>query len=151
MENHSQVDTLNELLKGEHMAIHIYDKTKGIQQDSQVTEMLNKFEQDHQRHAEQLTQRIKDLEGTPEARTGFSGVMADIASVINSLRGPEFFLKQIYDGEDKGVHAYEDRIDEIDTLSQNVVRQIMEEDHDHLKWFKSRMEKEKFERNQNIN
>lgn len=147
MENQHQIDTLNELLKGEHMAIHIYDTTKGIQQDNQVSEMLTQFEQDHQRHAEQLTQRIKDLEGTPEAGTGLSGVMANITSVVNSLRGPEHLLEQIYNGEDKGIHAYEDRIDEIDTVSQNVVRQIMNEDHEHLKWFKARMEKEKSERN----
>lgn len=147
MEKQSQIDTLNELLKGEHMAIHSYDKTKEIQQDNQVAEMLAQFEHDHQRHAEQLTQRIKDLGGTPEAGTGFSGVMANMTSVINSMRGPEHLLRQIYDGEDKGVHAYEDRLDEMDPLSQNTVRQIMQEDHDHLKWFKSRMEKEKAERN----
>lgn len=145
MEAQSQTDTLNELLKGEHMAIHIYDKTKGIQQDSQVAEMLSKFEQDHKRHAEQLTQRITDLGGKPEAGIGLPGMIADLTAVINSLRGPEHFLKQIYNGEDKGIHAYEDRIDKIDTVSQNTVRQIMQEDHEHLKWFKSRMEKEKSE------
>lgn len=146
MENSSQIDTLNELLKGEHMAINIYSKTKEIQQDSQVSEMLAKFEQDHQKHAEQIAQRIKDLNGTPEAGTGFSGVMANMSSIINSLRGPEHLLQQIYDGEDKGIHSYEDRIDEMDTMSQDMVRQIMKEDHEHLKWFKARMEKEKAER-----
>ena len=45
------IDTLNELLKGEHMAIHIYDKTKEMQEDSQVADMLSQFEQDHERHA----------------------------------------------------------------------------------------------------
>ena len=70
------IDTLNELLKGEHMAIHIYDKTKGLQQDSQVANMLSKFESDHKRHAEQLTQRIYELGGDPNANTGLSGLMA---------------------------------------------------------------------------
>lgn len=147
MENQSQIETLNELLKGEHMAIRVYNRTKGIQQDSQVAEKFTQFELDHQRHADQLTQRIIELEGKPEAGTGLAGVMADVTSVINTLRGPEQLLEQIYDGEDKGIHAYEDRIDEIDPLSQNMVRQIMKEDHEHLKWFKARMEEEKSERN----
>ena len=140
-----QIDTLNELLKGEHMAINIYEKVKGIQQDEQVAQMLSTFEQDHQRHAEQLAHRITELGGEPKESTGLSGIMADINSVINSLRGPEELLKQVYSGEDKGIHAYEDRIDEIDSVSQEIVRKIMKEDHEHLKWFKARMEEEKAE------
>ena len=140
-----QIDTLNELLKGEHMAMNIYGKVKGIQQDGQVAQMLSSFEQDHQRHAEQLTQRITELGGEPKGSTGLSGIMADINSVFNSLRGPEELLKQVYNGEDKGIHAYEDRIDEIDPISQEIVRKIMKEDHEHLKWFKARMEEEKAE------
>ncbi len=139
------IDTLNELLKGEHMAIHIYDKTKDLQQDSQVSDMLAKFESDHKRHAEQLTQRIEDLGGYPNASTGFSGMMANLSSVINAIRGPKHLLKQVYDGEDKGVHAYEDRLNQLDPASQDAIRQIMKEDHEHLKWFKVRMEQEKSE------
>lgn len=140
-----QIDILNELFKGEHMAINIYEKVKGIQQDEQVAHMLSKFEQDHQRHADELAQRITELGGEPKESTGLSGVMADISSVFNSLRGPEELLKQVYNGEDKGIHAYEDRIDEIDPVSQELVRKIMKEDHEHLKWFKARMEEEKSE------
>jgi bacterioferritin len=139
------IEPLNELLRGEHMAIHIYDKTKEMQEDSQVADMLSKFEQDHKRHAEQLTQRIKDLGGYPDAKTGISGVMADVMSIINSIRGPHQLLQQVYDGEDKGIHAYEERIDQLDSISQDIVRQIMKEDHEHLKWFKVRMEEEKRE------
>lgn len=145
METEKQIDTLNELLKGEHMAIHIYDKTKGLQRDDQIAAMLTKFQHDHQRHAEQLTQRIKVLGGTPDAGTGLAGIMADVSAVIDTLKGNEDFLTHIYNGEDKGIHAYEDRFDEIDVTSKGIVKQIMEEDHEHLKWFKSRMEKEKSE------
>lgn len=140
------INSLNELLKGEHMAIHIYNKTKELQQDSQVGNMFAKFEADHKRHAEQLTQRIKDLGGQPNATTGLSGMMADATSVINAIRGPQYLLRQVYDGEDKGIHAYEERLDQLDPASQDMIRQIMKEDHEHLKWFKARMEKEKSEK-----
>ena len=65
--------------------------------------------------------------------------------MINSIRGPKHLLEQVYDGEDKGIHAYEDRLNSLDPASQDRVKQIMEEDHEHLKWFKARMEKEKSE------
>jgi bacterioferritin len=145
MAEQQTIEKLNELLKGEHMAINIYDRTKELQEDSQVASMLSSFESDHKQHAEQLTQRIKELGGHPEASTGFPGMMANVTSMINSIRGPQHLLEQIYDGEDKGIHAYEDRLDEMDPASQELIKQIMTADHEHLKWFKSRMEKEKSE------
>lgn len=146
MAEKQRIDKLNELLKGEHMAIHIYDKTKDLQQDTEVANMLNKFESDHKNHAELLSQRIIELGGHRDAGTGFTGMMADLTSVINSIRGPGQLLKQVYDGEDKGIHAYEERLDQMDPVSQVVIRHIMKEEHEHLKWFKARMEKEKSEK-----
>lgn len=140
------IDKLNELLKGEHMAINIYEKTKELQQDTQVANMLAKFESDHKNHAELLTQRINELGGYPDASTGLPGKMADLTSVINSIRGPHQLLKQVYDGEDKGIHAYEERLEHMDPVSQVIIKQIIKEDHEHLKWFEARMEKEKSEK-----
>ena len=148
MSTSQQIESLNELLKGEHMAIDIYVKIKGLQKDIQVAEMLSDFETDHKQHAELLIKRINDLGGIPKGGTGLSGVMANLVATVNSYRGPERLLKYLYDGEDKGVHAYEDRIDELDPASQDVLRQIAREDHEHLKQFKSRMEQEEREREQ---
>ncbi len=144
--NQQYIDTLNELLKGELMAMNIYKETHDLQGDEQVTSMLQQFAKDHQKHAQLLAERIKDLGGTPVQSVGFMGTMASISTKVNALRGPSHLLRQVYDGEDKGVHAYEDRIDELDSESQEVVSEIMGEDHDHLKLFKERMESEKGER-----
>lgn len=141
-----QIDKLNELLTGEKMAIDIYNKTKNIQGDNQVQEMLNKFQKDHEGHAQDLEKRIKELGGKPETGTGISGIMAEGMAIINSIRGPEHLLEQVYEGEDKGVHAYEDRIDELDQKSKVLITDIMNKDHEHLQYFKSRMEKEKKEK-----
>ncbi len=140
------IHTLNELLKGETMALNIYGKAKNWQKDFQIAYLFNKFHRDHKRHAEQLANRIIELGGSPETRTGLVGLMAEISTRVNSLRGSGHIMKQIYDGEDKGVHAYEDRIDELDPFSQELVRRIMQEDHDHLKYFQTRIEQEKAER-----
>lgn len=146
MEREHLVDTLNELLKGEQMAIHIYNRTKKLQKDTQVAHMLAKFEQDHRLHAEELTEMVKALGGEPSTKLGLPGFMANVTSFINSLRGPQYLLRQVYDGEDKGVNAYEERMSKLDPAYQAKLRQMLEEDHDHLKWFKDRMEEEKRER-----
>jgi rubrerythrin len=92
-----------------------------------------------------LSERVRQLGGHPNQGTGIGGMMANAAAAINSMISPERLLKQVYSGEDKGIHAYEDRIDELDPESQNLVQNIMEEDHDHLRLFKKRMESEKRE------
>lgn len=144
-DNQQYIDTLNELLKGELMAMNIYKETDDMQGDEQVMVMLDGFAQDHQEHAELLSNRIRELGGTPIESAGMAGTMADVSSKINALMGPSHLLKQLYDGEDKGVHSYEDRIDELDPESQQLVKEIMSTDHDHLKLFKERMESEKQE------
>ncbi|MCK8824625.1 demethoxyubiquinone hydroxylase family protein [Fuchsiella alkaliacetigena] len=143
MTKEKSIEKLNELLKGENMAAHIYHKTKNLQQDAQVADMFARFAKDHRRHAQQLKNRIKELGGTPKADMDTAKVMAKIKSIINSLRGPKHIIKQVYNGEDKGVHAYEDRIDELDSKSQQLVKQIMNEDQKHLKNFEKRVEQER--------
>lgn len=150
MEQEHLIDTLNELLKGEQMAIHIYSRTKKLQEDAQVAPMLARFEQDHKLHAKELTKMVKELGGEPNAKLGMPGLMANVMSFINSLRGPEHLLRQVYDGEDKGVNAYLERLEKLDPVHQAKVKQMLEEDHNHLKWFKDRMEEEKKERRKQI-
>lgn len=145
MSSSRQIETLNELLKGEHIAIDIYVKTKGLQKDVQVSEMLADFENDHKQHAELLKKRINDLGGIPRAGTGLSGIMANLAATVNSYRGPGQLVKHLYEGEDDGIRTYEERINELDQVSQDLVRQITTEEHEHLKKFKARMEQEEKE------
>lgn len=82
------IDTLNELLKGELMAMEIYRETEQLQGDEHVRAMLRKFAQEHEKHAEQLAQRIRELGGEPELDTGFGGTMAGLTAKFNALRGP---------------------------------------------------------------
>lgn len=147
-DNQQYIDTLNELLKGELMAMNIYRETKDLQGDEQVKSMLRQFAQDHEEHARLLAERIKELGGTPISSAGMAGAMASLSSKFNALRGPSHLLEQVYAGEDKGVHAYEDRVDELDPQSQQLIEEIMSVDHDHLKVFQERMEAEKDERDE---
>ena len=145
-DNQRYIDTLNELLQGEMMAMYVYKETEDMQGDEQVMKMLSQFAKAHEEHAHLLAERIRDLGGNPKIDIGIGGTMATMSAKFNAWRGPSHLLKQVYDGEDKGVHAYEDRIDELDSESQELAREIMDEDHGHLQLFKERMESEKEER-----
>lgn len=127
------------------MAATIYDKTKGLQKDSQVKELLEDFAQDHHRHAQQLEERINQLGGNPNENIGVSGIMANMMAKLNAIRGPKHLLKQIYKGESMGVKAYEKRIDDLEPISQEIVQGLIEEDREHLRKFEARVDEERRE------
>ncbi|MCK8817602.1 PA2169 family four-helix-bundle protein [Natroniella sulfidigena] len=145
IDNNQSIEKLNELLKGEKMAANIYEETKGLQGDSQVKDFLEDFAQDHHRHAQQLEKRINQLGGNPNENIGMSGVMANMMAKLNAIRGPKHLLNQIYKGESMGVKAYEERINDLDPLSQEIVQELIKEDKEHLRKFEARVDEERRE------
>ena len=65
------IDTLNELLKGELMAMEIYAKQM-ISKATNSYGMLDQFARDHKEHAQLLADRIREL-GNPVTGTGMAG------------------------------------------------------------------------------
>ncbi|WP_408956555.1 DUF2383 domain-containing protein [Natroniella sp. ANB-PHB2] len=145
IDNNQSIDKLNELLKGEKMAANIYEETNNLQKDSQVEKMLKSFAQDHQRHTQQLEERIEQLGGDPNENIGMSGAMANMMAKLNAIRGPKHLLNQVYKGEAMGVKAYEKRINDLDPISQEIVQGLMEEDKEHLRKFEARVDQERRE------
>lgn len=144
-DNQQAIDTLNELLRGELMAMNIYRETDDMQGDEQVMAMLDEFAKDHEEHARLLAERIRELGGTPLDSADLAGLMVDMSAKVNALMGPSHLLEQIYEGERKGVHAYKDRLDELDPKSQELVKRIMHTDYDHLERFSQRIGSEEKE------
>jgi uncharacterized protein (TIGR02284 family) len=128
------VKTLNELLRGEYMAIQGYESVMPhLEEDTrkQLDDMLK----DHKQHAAELTQRIIALGGIPEESTGIAGVMSQAKLKVESIvRDEKSMLRKLYDGEDQGIAAVEKIIKgDLDSDSREIVDKILRTDHDHLK------------------
>lgn len=132
------LSALNQILKGENMAINLYhDFIEGIE-DEKPKKLLEKFQKDHQNHASTLSNQIKDLGGNPKEGTGFSGVMSNAMMEIGNILGAEpkteDILEKIYNGEQKGLEKVEELKNEnLDSQSQQLVDDIIATDHQHLK------------------
>jgi len=138
--NSGQVKALNSVLKGEHMAIDIYETFISKIDDRLVAEQLQMFQKDHQRHADILSARICELGGEPEESRGFAGAMAESMSKIKTwgYADKADMLRQLYDGEDKGIAASLSNVDGVlDEQSRRVIDEILSDDHDHLKQLQS--------------
>ena len=69
--------------------------------------------------------------------------MSQSMSVVRTMIVPdkEDIIKQLYDGEDKGIAATENIIrDELDAENKKLVNEIISTDHEHLKGLRSLLE-----------
>ena len=128
------VKTLNELLRGEHMAIQAYESVMPhLKEDTrkQIAYMLK----DHKQHAAELADRIISLGGIPKESTGMAGIMSQTKLKAESMiRDEKSMLRKLYDGEDQGIGAVEKIIKgDLDAESREIVDKILRTDHDHLK------------------
>ncbi|HHU77438.1 MAG: DUF2383 domain-containing protein [Caldicoprobacterales bacterium] len=128
------VKTLNELLRGEHMAIQAYESIMPALTEN-TRKQLKDMLQDHKNHAAELADRISSLGGIPEESTGMAGMMSRTKLKVESkVRDEKSMLKKLYDGEDQGIAAVEKIIKgDLDSASREMVDKILRTDHDHLK------------------
>jgi len=130
------VEELNAILKGEHMGINAYDRLINDCKDEKVRSELKKIQNDHIKHTQQLASRIEALGGKPQHGTGMGGLMASVMGNVESMTRSDTLnvLKRAYDGEDKGIAMAEEIIKgDLDEESNKLVKEILSEDHDHLK------------------
>ncbi|MBM7614988.1 DUF2383 domain-containing protein [Alkaliphilus hydrothermalis] len=132
--NEPNIKTLNEILKGEHMAIEGYETVLSTIEDHQLKTRLNGILEDHKRHAMEITNRIYKLGGDPKESTGMVGVMADMKLKLEGMVSRNHvMLHELYQGEKQGIEAVKKTIKgDLDTDSLRLVQEMIETDTRHL-------------------
>jgi bacterioferritin len=142
--NNDQVEALNKVLKGEHMAIDVYSIFLDKIDDTNLKESLQRYKKDHEEHAALLSKRIRELGGEPKEDRGVGGAMSQSMSAAQTMivADKKDIIKELYNGEDKGIAATENVIrDELDDENKKLVSEIISTDHEHLKGLQSLLER----------
>jgi uncharacterized protein (TIGR02284 family) len=131
-----EIEVLNKILKGEYMAIGVYDTLASNLPASSLREDLSSIQKDHERHAQVLTDYIRQRGGEPIDSAGMAGSMAEMMSRLRTLikSDEQDIIRQLYDGEDQGLAKavqYAER--ELGPEARALVEQIFSDEHDHLK------------------
>ena len=118
------------------MAIGVYDTLASTLPASSLREDLSSIQKDHERHAQVLTDYIRQRGGEPIDSAGMAGSMAEMMSRVRTLVKPDEqdIIRQLYDGEDQGLAKavqYAER--ELGPEARALVEQIFSDEHDHLK------------------
>ena len=132
---------LNKILKGETMAVDIYDQYSEQLEDQNMNNLLQQFKQDHQNHAEMISERIKNLGAEPQTNTGMTGLisktMMEIGDLLGGRSSDQDILKKVYEGEDMGINQVEENLQtKLSSENQELITNILETDKQHLEQLK---------------
>lgn len=133
--HNTSIQELNALLKGEHMAIHGYEKYMENTSDPKVKNQLQKIQIDHKQHAIRLAERIQNLGGHPCSDIGVAGEIGQLMSSIKGYMNKDTIsiVNQAYTGEKKGIEMANEIVKgDLDDQSRILVNDILNVDRSHL-------------------
>lgn len=133
--NNTVINELNALLKGEHMAIHGYEKYMENINDPNIKSELQKIQINHKQHAIKLAERIQNLGGHPCNDVGVAGEIGQIMSSIKVInkKDSKSIITQAYNGEKKGIKMADELVKgDLDNQSKTLVNDILNVDRSHL-------------------
>ena len=121
------VRELNSLLRGEISAAETY--RMAIEKIAASTDtasqgnvgLLTSIQEEHDRAAQTLRDRIAELGGEPSDSSGAWGAWATSVQGAMNLFGDSSALKSLKEGEEHGLKDYESMVDELDATSAQLV------------------------------
>lgn len=133
--HNTSIAELNALLKGEHMAIHGYERYMESVTDPNIKSELQKIQIDHKEHAIRLAERIQNLGGHPCSDIGVAGEIGQIMSSFKGMmkKDNKSIVTQAYKGEKNGLKMADELVKgDLDNQSKALVNDILNVDRTHL-------------------
>lgn len=131
----TSIKELNSYLKGEYMAIDSYEKYIKKLQNPQIKKDMENILRDHRDHAHTISERIKQLGGSPAQSVGVSGKMGEIMNSIKNVtrRSDEDIVREASYWEEKGTRmAHEIVKGDLDQTSNLLIENIINTDKNHV-------------------
>ena len=105
-----QTDNLNSLLRGELAATETYQQALAKVGTETWAAPLRKIHEDHRAAANTLRQHVHGFGGKPDQDSGAWGAFAKTVEGTAKLFGNTAALKALKEGEEHGIHTYEDAL-----------------------------------------
>lgn len=140
--NSETVESLNQLLQGEYMAIETFNNFISKLEDENSKELLKEIQKQHRENVSTLASHIQNIGGRPHENLGMKGTMADMK--INMDLGLKADTNEIVEkviaGETQGVNMAEKVLrGNLDDNSRNIAGQILENDRNSIQKLKTLM------------
>lgn len=134
------VDSLNELLKGEYMAIESFNNFIPRLDCEEVKGCFQEVQNQHRENISNLVEYIQDIGGQPNENLGVVGKMADfmLDMDLGSDASDKEIINKAIEGETKGINMAEKVLrGSLDNESREVAGDILERDRQSIEKLKS--------------
>lgn len=129
--NTETIESLNELLQGEYMAIESFNNFISRVDDENVKGCFKDVQQKHRQNIEKLATYIQDIGGQPNESLGMKGKMGEMQlnMSLGSKADTSTIVEKAIEGEVKGVNMAEKVLrGNLDDRSRDIAGEILKED-----------------------
>lgn len=140
--NTESIDSLNQLLQGEYMAVEAFNTFISKVEDEETKETFQKVQDNHRENINTLAKYIQNIGGKPEENLGLKGKMAEIKINMDLGLNPgaSNIANKAIEGETKGINMAEKVLrGNLDDKSRDMAGEILHRDRrtlDRLKTLK---------------
>ncbi|MGI6778190.1 MAG: DUF2383 domain-containing protein [Acetivibrionales bacterium] len=131
MPNTNTIESLNQLLQGEYMAVESFNNFISKLEDENVKQAFKEVQKQHRENIDKLAGYIQDIGGRPNENLGMKGKMGDIKLNMDLglyVDSTEIIEKAI-EGETRGVNMAEKVLrGELDERSRDIAGEILHKD-----------------------
>lgn len=117
----NQVDTLNELLRGEISAVETYRQALEKLSSSPVSSELEVCQRSHEERVRKLREQVVRLGGKPEEKSGPWGAFARLVAGSAKALGEKATIAALEEGEDHGLELYRKDMSRLDAASRALI------------------------------
>jgi uncharacterized protein (TIGR02284 family) len=140
IDNKETIQSLNQLLQGEYMAVESFNNFIPKLEDENVKQIFQEVQKQHRENIDKLASYIQDIGGRAEENLGMKGIMGDIKINIDigfDADKVEIIEKAI-EGETKGVNMAEKVLrGNLDEKSRDIAGEILHKDRKSIEKLKS--------------
>ena len=124
MKTEEQIDTLNELLRGELAATETYQQAMAKVGAGPGAAELRQLHDEHREAANMLRQHVHSHGGKPDQGSGAWGTFAKVIEGAAKVFGNTAALKALKEGEEHGINSYESALtdDSLPEECKNLIR-----------------------------
>lgn len=140
IDNKETIQSLNQLLQGEYMAVESFNNFISKLEDQNVKQAFKEVQKQHRENIDKLASYIQDIGGRAEENLGMKGIMGDIK--INMDLGSDAdkaeIIEKAIEGETKGVNMAEKVLrGNLDEKSRDIAGEILHMDRKSIEKIKS--------------
>ncbi|MFA5524228.1 MAG: DUF2383 domain-containing protein [Tissierellales bacterium] len=140
MENNQEtINSLNQLLQGEYMAVEAFNVFISKAEDGEKKQAFQQVQDHHRDNIKTLASYIQNIGGEPEENLGLKGKMADMKMNIQFGSNPDIhdLIEKAIEGETLGINKAEKILrGELDDKSRDMAGEILHRDRRTLEQLK---------------